>query len=919
MSPMHPMYKKLAAMSGMAVAFLAGKEADAQILINTFTEDSVAKDGYYIDPKNDVGIDVNLDGFDDIDFHVYWYSACWGCNSYEHSEVVFDPNVIIGGSFVETQICTTSFSTAPNYWGGENMLVLQADSVPIPGDLDWEDNPLLITDWDPGIGDSSGCFIHGGPLSGYLPFQLEMVDGIHYGWARLSLLDCWWDLDASVCVRIDQTAFNISPGEGLLTGRLDQVGVIQIADSLNIEILGYSGLPEDVRLTAHPASHEDLIDRYRLFLVPEEDGILRNPGEFKDKPEEYSISILPGSDTISAFLSGETLDLNGVLIDMGKLYRFVILHEFADGIAYQLSEYSEPSRLSMLAAITSVNDGLDACEPPYLQASFVSATEESFVEAYRLFLSKAGSAPSLDELLALPAEYYVEILPDGSFEHQAAFSPGSLDTDGDELLPGSYSLILVTMSSVDTIPTGLHQMDGIIYGGQAATLSEFVATSNSQEIDPFNITYTVPVDDELDWIQEIRIYIQEYGDDVLTDDEVLDLESGNYIVANIASGEWSGFYPDSIPYTFNGDCIEYSKSYQFVSASVPAVDCISMQQTVYGPVEHTYEFPVATLSATDIGGTGNTNDINISIADWSGNGEVASYHVFLTRTSDAIIPDFSIAKTLTTEQLTSSPDHEFNLAANQLDYLGEKTYPGTSYDVHLLIDRELPFCSTLASTGETVIYNPDFPDLLNLYTSVTTDGEIAMKGSFIPLEDEQYMDAYRVYIVPVENEDDLEFIEFNVSAASLLSDDRYKEISPSGASLHDFFWPLEKLDTKGNEVDPVNGHYRMTIMPFSSEQETQYLTYFSPMYTYDPVVSASFIGQPELQFISTDNGVIVTMSEINKDELSVFDMNGRSINIVPIQTAPDQVLIPATQLPVGIYILYVKRNDLFWVKKIIVN
>ena len=40
--------------------------------------------------------------------------------------------------------------------------------------------------------------------------------------------------DASVCVRIDQTAFNISPGEGLLTGRLDQVGVIQIADSLNI-------------------------------------------------------------------------------------------------------------------------------------------------------------------------------------------------------------------------------------------------------------------------------------------------------------------------------------------------------------------------------------------------------------------------------------------------------------------------------------------------------------------------------------------------------------------------------------------------------------------------------------------------------------------------------------------------------------
>lgn len=71
-----------------------------------------------------------------------------------------------------------------------------------------------------------------------------------------------------------------------------------------------------------------------------------------------------------------------------------------------------------------------------------------------------------------------------------------------------------------------------------------------------------------------------------------------------------------------------------------------------------------------------------------------------------------------------------------------------------------------------------------------------MKGSFIPLEDEQYMDAYRVYIVPVENEDDLEFIEFNVSAASLLSDDRYKEISPSGASLHDFFLATGKAGYK---------------------------------------------------------------------------------------------------------------------------
>ena len=88
------------------------------------------------------------------------------------------------------------------------------------------------------------------------------------------------------------------------------------------------------------------------------------------------------------------------------------------------------------------------------------------------------------------------------------------------------------MSSVDTIPTGLHQMDGIIYGGEAATLSEFVATSNSGG--DRSVQHRIPYLLMMSWIGRIRIYIQEYGDDVtLTDDEVLDLESET-IVANIA-------------------------------------------------------------------------------------------------------------------------------------------------------------------------------------------------------------------------------------------------------------------------------------------------------------------------------------------------------------------------------------------------
>ena len=41
------------AMSG--ICGVSGRKRQMDILINTFTEDSVAKDGYYIDRKNDEG------------------------------------------------------------------------------------------------------------------------------------------------------------------------------------------------------------------------------------------------------------------------------------------------------------------------------------------------------------------------------------------------------------------------------------------------------------------------------------------------------------------------------------------------------------------------------------------------------------------------------------------------------------------------------------------------------------------------------------------------------------------------------------------------------------------------------------------------------------------------------------------------
>ena len=82
-----------------------------------------------------------------------------------------------------------------------------------------------------------------------------------------------------------------------------------------------------------------------------------------------------------------------------------------------------------------------------LQLTFNKADDESFVSEYRVFLHRIPDAiyNSLDALLALPADRYISIIPDGT-NHVINFNATTLDTDGNPLASNStYEARVVSM------------------------------------------------------------------------------------------------------------------------------------------------------------------------------------------------------------------------------------------------------------------------------------------------------------------------------------------------------------------------------------------------------------------------------------------------------------------------------------------
>lgn len=168
-----------------------------------------------------------------------------------------------------------------------------------------------------------------------------------------------------------------------------------------------------------------------------------------------------------------------------------------------------------------------------LQLSFNKAIDETFVSEYRVFLHRIPDAiyNSLDALLALPADRYNSIIPDGT-NHVINFNATTLDTDGNPIMTNStYEARVVSIpdgiqTSISNVSVVSNKEEIMLRSTGEAQNIKLFKNGTSGTIGDFKVTFMKPANEY--GISAYRVYITKFGTE-LNYDTLYNLDE-NYFV-----------------------------------------------------------------------------------------------------------------------------------------------------------------------------------------------------------------------------------------------------------------------------------------------------------------------------------------------------------------------------------------------------
>ncbi len=175
-----------------------------------------------------------------------------------------------------------------------------------------------------------------------------------------------------------------------------------------------------------------------------------------------------------------------------------------------------------------------------LQLSFNKAVDETFVSEYRVFLHRIPDAiyNSLDALLALPADRYISIIPDGT-NHVINFNATTLDTDGNLIASNStYEARVVSIpdgiqTSIANVSIVSNKEEIMLRSTGEAQNIKLYKNGTSGTTSDFKVTFMKPANEY--GISAYRVYISKFGTD-LNYDTLYNLDE-NYFVEIASTNE----------------------------------------------------------------------------------------------------------------------------------------------------------------------------------------------------------------------------------------------------------------------------------------------------------------------------------------------------------------------------------------------
>ena len=911
---MHPMYKKLAAMSGMAVGFLSVQTAAGQVLFHDIIPDTeVELDGD--DPV--IPVDVDMDGLTDLYYYGSYWSWCYVCGESWNFWIEPTEETIIGGALVPADTCVMFSWTEyeDSFYGVANLM----EGFPIPGSLNWSENP---SDLFYAASSSYGAFCSNGMTGdGYVPVQLIKPDGMHYGWVRL-IASLGGGIEGHGYIQLLETAYQTGTDESLNTGLEYLSDAFEPARSLDHELVSLDGIPTDLVLLADRCTNEELINRYRIFILPFSETYSYTTDMLLSLDASLYTEWIPNGLDLYIPLSEDQVDINGDLMLPDTDYRFVILHLHTDGAPHFLSDYSPAFRFtSTVYAASNAHVDFD-CEPDgvyNLSVSFDAAENEIGISEYRIMLGKSAEVggepvfPTVEELLDIPADDYISIVPDGSSMYTVLLPDGTGDLEGIELASDTlYNTYLVSVPVAGFAEPNYSILEDIVLGHQTHAVSDIVADDIGRSGLASDIYYSFNHPESEAGISKYRIFLVAESGPIPTLGDLTSAPVGTYKNVSVSDDSSSGTLTYDL--TWDGTPLADDTDYYLEVVSFSSgMDCTYSTSEV-SPV-FSFRNPASQAmitSAFDDGETGVPMDINVSFDHGTDDLHIAEYQVFLYNAvfaginleeADAMSPDqYKVVDLAGTSSTISLPDF-------LLDYQHHPVTPDVSYRVYVL-SKGLPgYESTLSDAFSSVSFDPALVEDVALSDPGISDNITDVQVSFTPLAYESTLDEYRIFLVPVADT-----ASFDAETASWLSEEYYIS-APTGETLVQANAYFGLKDFHGNEIE--NGaDYVATVIAYDGSMEEYFLSPYSNLLTITGIKGEA----PDTRlsaFIDQKNLVLHGLIPHANDRIIFRDMANREISVSFRQNA-DEYRIELGQIPAGVYLVELHRDGSTYVCKVVI-
>lgn len=398
--------------SAAAMAFMATHAANSQVVYENIDPD------IFMDAPFEHNVDFNDDGQIDITFRV-WQTSASTYSYYEgwsfYSRVLYvsayNFDAVVGSAVFPDNFNIKKLQIgdeigAANFWN-------DAESVGI----------------DQFISSDNGYYgAMGGWISSddFIGVRFQIAGETHYGWVRLAMDN--FSLSAynfpQVCVL--ETGYALEANTPITIAP----NAVDLAKNVTIRDVGESGTISDLQVSFDAAHDESAIAEYRIFLHPGYTFPLETVAGLSSRSSEFYQSVTPGLAHYDVTLTSFK-DLFGTVLHDNVYYTPIILSvpngTGAPEYNISLPGNREDARIESAAYVnyvygSQVDYSYTAAD---FKATFGIEQDMEFTDHYRVYILDNPEV-TMDELLALPESYYMQVPEIGADYHQLTFTSDKL-------------------------------------------------------------------------------------------------------------------------------------------------------------------------------------------------------------------------------------------------------------------------------------------------------------------------------------------------------------------------------------------------------------------------------------------------------------------------------------------------------------